>query len=114
MLDIGMEMRIFIHAVLTGIFAVSVYLSLRVIRRLVRHALWAVNLEDVIYWISMALYLFVQICHTSDGVIRWCFVLGVVLGAFLMIFFVFLARKIEQKIYVFTRKKSGKSVDKSV
>ena len=91
---------------------VSVYLSLRVVRRLVKHSLWVLNFEDMIYWIAMSVYLFVQIYYTSDGIIRWYFTLGVVCGALLMLFFVFLARKIEQKIYVLTQKKTGKSVDK--
>lgn len=113
MLGIGAEMKIFVHAVLTGIFMAAVYLSLRVLRRLLAHALWAVNIEDMLYWIFISLYLFVQIYHTSDGIIRWYFALGVVVGVAFMFFFAFLARKIDQKIYVLTRKKTGKSVEKS-
>lgn len=112
MSGIGTEMGIFVHAVLTGIFTASVYLSLRVIRRLISHPLWAVNLEDAAYWIFTSIYLFVQIYHTSDGVIRWCFALGVAVGVVLMLVLTRLVQKIEQKIYVFTQKKAGKSVDK--
>lgn len=112
MSGIGTETRIFLDAVLAGIFVVSVYLSLRVVRRLVKHSLWVLNFEDMVYWIAMSIYLFVQIYYTSDGMLRWYFALGVVCGALLMLFLAFLLRKIEQKIYVLTRKKNGKSVDK--
>lgn len=112
MSGIGTEMEIFVHAVLTGIFAASVYLSLRVIRRLVSHALWVLNLEDAVYWIFTSLYLFVQIYHTSDGVIRWPFVLGVVVGVVIMLVLGHFAQKIEQKIYDLKQKKEGKSVEK--
>lgn len=113
MLGIEIEFAVFVHAILTGIFVVSVYLSLRVIRRLIGHALWVINLEDAFYWTAMALYLFVQIYHTSDGIVRWYFVLGVVFGAIFMRFLALIARKIDFKMYTFIRKKSGKSVDKN-
>lgn len=113
MLGIEIEFAVFIHAILNGIFVVSVYLSLRVIRRLISHALWVINLEDALYWISTALYLFVQIYHTSDGIVRWYFVLGVVFGAILMRILALAAKKIDLKMYTFLHKKSGKSVDKN-
>ena len=113
MLGIEIEFAVFIHAILTGVLVVSVYLSLRVIRRIIGHALWMINLEDALYWIFTAIYLFVQIYHTSDGDIRWYFVLGVVIGAFLMRILAFLAKKIDLKMYTFLRKKFGKSIDKN-
>ena len=40
-----------------------------------------VNVEDAVYWICMAWYLFEQIYHVSNGVIRWYFVVGIIVGA---------------------------------
>lgn len=108
MLGIQIEFAVFNHAILTGIFLVSVYLGLRVLRRLVGHQLWMINLEDALYWIFTVGYLFVQIYHTSDGMIRWYFVLGLVIGALVMRFSAFLAKKIDKKISTFLQKKSGK------
>lgn len=113
MLGIETEFAVFIHAVLNGIFVTSVYLSLRVLRRLAGHALWVIQLEDGAYWVFTALYLFVQVYHTSDGSVRWYFVLGVVFGMILMRSLMQLAKKVDQKIYIFIRKKFGKSIDKS-
>lgn len=113
MLGIGVEFAVFIHTVLSGVVVTCVYLSLRVLRRIVPHALWAVNVEDSAYWLGTALYLFVQIYHTSDGVIRWYCALGIVLGVLLTRFLLFLVIKIAKKMYVFISKKSGKSVAKT-
>lgn len=113
MLGIETEFAVFVHAVLNGILVTAVYLSLRAFRRLVRHALWAVQTEDGIFWIFTALYLFVQVYHTSDGTVRWYFALGVVVGMVLMKILLLFAKKADQKIYIFIKKKFGKTIDKS-
>lgn len=107
------EFLVFVHAVLCGVFVTSVYLALRVLRRLFGHLLWVIQLEDGIYWLFTTIYVFVQVYHTSDGIVRWHFVLGVVFGVILLRFFTVLAKKADQKICVFTKKKFVKSIDKS-
>lgn len=113
MLGIETEFAVFVHAVLDGILVTAVYLAIRALRRLVGHALWAVQMEDGIFWMFTAIYMFVQVYHTSDGTVRWYFALGVVVGAVLMRILLFFAKKLDQKIYTFIRKKFGKSIDKS-
>lgn len=68
MSGIGTEIRVFCYAILTGVLIVAVYLWIRVLRRLVAHRLWLINLEDACYWAGISVYTFVQIYHTSDGV----------------------------------------------
>ena len=70
MSGIGTEIRVFCYAILTGVLIVAVYLWIRVLRRLVAHRLWLINLEDACYWAGISVYTFVQIYHTSDGVLR--------------------------------------------
>ena len=113
MFGIEKEFLVFLHAIITGVFVTAVYLSLRVLRRIFRHALWVINIEDFIYWIFVSQYFFVQIYHTSNGEIRWYFVLGVVIGAILMHFFVAFTKKIDQKLSDLMEKKNGKTIDKS-
>ena len=113
MLGIEKEFLVFLHAIITGVFVTAVYLSLRVLRRIFRHALWVINIEDFIYWIFVSQYFFVQIYHTSNGEIRWYFVLGVVIGAILMHFFVAFTKKIDQKLSDLMEKKNGKTIDNS-
>ena len=105
MLGIGKEFAVFLHAGLTGVLVVSVYLSLRVLRRLIKHTIWVINIEDAIFWITSSIYLFVQIYYTSSGVIRWYFVLGVVFGVLFMRILTAFAKKVHKKISVFTSRK---------
>ena len=98
MLGIEKEFLVFLHAIITGVFVTAVYLSLRVLRRIFRHALWVINIEDFIYWIFVSQYFFVQIYHTSNGEIRWYFVLGIGLGASAMSVFLVAVRKWYRKI----------------
>lgn len=74
------ELSSFLQAVLAGNMAYLIYSVLRVVRRIIKHNLFFVSLEDILYWVGMGFYLFVQIYKTSNGTIRWYFVLGVFVG----------------------------------
>ncbi|MCI8293227.1 MAG: hypothetical protein HFH53_06800 [Hespellia sp.] len=80
MYGIEKEAAIFFCACLSGGIVVFAYEIIKVFRRLIRHSDIAVNIEDFFYWIFMSVYLFDQMYCTTYGVIRWYFVLGVVLG----------------------------------
>ena len=58
MSGIGTEIRVFCYAILTGVLIVAVYLWIRVLRRLVAHRLWLINLEDACYWAGISVYTF--------------------------------------------------------
>lgn len=85
-LGIGKEAVIFLYAGLTGIVTFSCYQFLRLLRRLVRHHIVAVNIEDFLYWLCMSAYVFRQMYYTTYGSVRWFFVLGIVCGNFLAFF----------------------------
>lgn len=104
MLGLEKEMAIFVHAVISGMVVYGTYTLLRVIRRIVAHNLLAISIEDFLFWVGTSFYLFIEIYYTSDGSVRWFFILGVVLGMILLSFLIFLAKKICEKI--------KKSVDK--
>ncbi len=80
--EIEGELIIFLVSVVTGIMLRLVYRSIGIFRQLVEHSLIFIGAEDLIFWIGAALYVFVQIYHTSDGSIRWYFILGLVFGTF--------------------------------
>lgn len=92
-------MMIFLTALLTGAALRLAYRCLGVLREWIPHRPVVVEVEDLFYWIGVSIYLFVQIYHTSDGSIRWYFVLGVVLGAVFMSLIFFWAKKMHKKIY---------------
>lgn len=79
-LGIEKEAAIFADALLTGFFIWGVYTSLRMFRRIVKHSMTAVAVEDFGYWLWTAFFLFREMYLTCDGNIRWYFVLGVCLG----------------------------------
>lgn len=106
MLGIGEELGIFVHAILSGIIVLVSYTCIRVIRRIIKHNLAAITIEDFLFWIGTGLYLFVEIYYTSDGSIRWFFVLGVVFGMFFFSLLLTVAKKVYRKFYAsFHRKK---------
>ena len=80
MLGIEKEAAIFLYACLSGLELYFCYRILHYFRHLVRHAAWAVNLEDVLYWLGVSIYLFRQMNRTKYVEIRWFFVLGVLSG----------------------------------
>ncbi len=80
MLGIGTEISIFLQSVLAGSIVALTYCTIRVFRRIIKHNLFFVSLEDFFFWLGIAIYLFWEIYKTSNGSIRWYFVLGVVFG----------------------------------
>lgn len=113
MSGIGTEIRVFWYAILTGVLIVAVYLWIRVLRRIIAHRLWLVNLEDACYWVGIAVYTFVQIYYTSDGILRWYIGLGIVIGAAFMVLISAVFVKAYRKIYTRICEKRVKRVDKS-
>lgn len=98
MLGIGKEAIIFLYAGLSGIVVLFSYQILRLFRRLIRHHIIVVNLEDVLYWLGVSVYLFRQMYMTTYGSIRWFFVLGVVCGIILANFVISLVKKMYEKM----------------
>ena len=98
MLGIGKEAIIFLYAGLSGIVVLFSYQILRLFRRLIRHHIIVVNLEDVLYWLGVSVYLFRQMYMTTYGSIRWFFVLGVVCGIILANFAISMVKKMYEKM----------------
>ena len=98
MLGIGKEAIIFLYAGLSGIVVLFSYQILRLFRRLIRHHIIVVNLEDVLYWLGVSVYLFRQMYMTTYGSIRWFFVLGVVCGIILANFVISMVKKMYEKM----------------
>ena len=105
MYGIEVEGLSFLEAVLTGMTVCSVYTCLRALRRIIRHTPAAIAAEDLFFWLGTALYMFVQIHHTTSGSIRWYFILGVVLGSFFFSSMWKIPGKLRKKLYT---KRMGK------
>ena len=99
MLGIREEILGFLTAVLSGGIVRIWYQCLTCFRYIFKHKQIAIEIEDLLYWIGTAFYLFVQIYHTSNGSIRWYFVLGIVLGVLISTIFCKKTEKSLKKIY---------------
>ncbi|MGN1167386.1 MAG: spore cortex biosynthesis protein YabQ [Lachnospiraceae bacterium] len=98
--DIREELMIFLAAVVTGMILRLSYRCISCFRQMMRHSYLVMGIEDLIFWVGCALYVFVQIYYTSDGSIRWYFVLGVVFGAYFCSLTLRFFGKMAKKIYV--------------
>lgn len=98
------EFLVFITALVTGGVLRTAYLCVDCLREIIPHRPKITAAEDILYWIGSALYVFVQIYHTSDGSVRWYFILGVVIGAVFVSMIIRKIKKIYKKIYA-NRKK---------
>ena len=111
MIGLKVEGTAFLQAVLSGMIVCSGYICIRRLRRVIRHNLIVIAIEDAIFWLVSSVYLFVQIYYTSDGSIRWYFVLGVALGVVLVNCLVRKLEKIREKNVRGGKKNSGQSLE---
>lgn len=74
------EFYFFLYAALTGAILSAIYDIFRILRRIYPHGTVFVALEDLVYWIGSALYISYILLFENSGIIRWFFVLGLLLG----------------------------------
>ena len=91
---IGKELMAFIQAVVSGMLIHFVYYILTVLRTMVKHRFYVIQIEDFLFWVATSFYLFHQIYRTGSGRIRLYFVAGVVCGMLLFSFLDFLIKRI--------------------
>lgn len=77
------ELQFFGLAVLRGILVLVLYDILRIIRRILPHGIFAVALEDLLYWIGTAFLVFQLLYRENDGAVRGYALFAVALGMFL-------------------------------
>lgn len=108
--EIRQEMMIFLIAVIAGAVVRIIYRCIGCFRRIVKHSPAAIGAEDVFYWIGVSFYIFVQIYHTSDGSVRWNFVLGIVFGVAFASALLGKMSDWRKKIYIF----KGKNIPENI
>lgn len=79
-MGIGQELSVVVAAYLVGVMVAAVYGALRIFRRLKKHSLFWISLEDLLYWLWCGFYVFLEIHRTCSGRIRWYYMLGLLLG----------------------------------
>lgn len=78
--DIYVETRHIGYAILWGFKLAFVYDAFLIFRNVIRHKNIFVYVEDFIYWLFCAFFVFDSLYDIGDGYIRWYMALGVGIG----------------------------------
>ena len=82
--SIGVEGMTRILSLFWGMVLAFEYDCIRVFRRIVKHKrVWTISVEDIIYWINVAITAFSIIYELNNGIIRGFVTGGFIAGAFI-------------------------------
>ncbi len=74
------EITFLLHSFFMGIIITFVYDGFLILRRLIRHNLFLISLEDMIFWIACAIGVFYMLYEENNGILRWFAVFGATMG----------------------------------
>lgn len=72
-----------LHALLTGMFITFVYDGWIILRKVIPHKPFVESLEDFLFWVFCAVYVFMWLYRESNGTLRWFAVGGALTGMLL-------------------------------
>ncbi len=80
---ITIELQFFLISILWGGVLLLAYDMLRILRRLVKHGVFLIAVEDMIFWLAASLFIFTMIYRINNGIIRGFSIIGMLLGIIL-------------------------------
>ena len=94
------ELQFFLLSILWGGTLLLAYDVLRIFRRLVKHGVLLIAIEDLIFWVLASLFLFIMIFRENNGIIRGFSIIGMLIGLVLYHFSIseWLVKRITQLI----------------
>ena len=81
--DIIAELYFLLHSFVLGILTMILYDILRIFRKIVKHSVAALAIEDLIYWLICGICIFLMLYQENNGSIRWFAIAGVACGMLL-------------------------------
>lgn len=78
--DIINEVCFLLNSIIMGIIITFIYDFVLIWRRLVRHNLFFISLEDFVFWVTCAIAVFYMLYKENNGILRWFAVVGATLG----------------------------------
>lgn len=81
--EISGEALRFLLFMLAGILLILAFDLFRILRRLIPHRTGVVAVEDMLYCIGSAIFIFIMLCRENDGAIRGFCMLGMSVGMLL-------------------------------
>jgi spore cortex biosynthesis protein YabQ len=76
------ELQFFGLAMLRGALLLLLYDLIRILRRIMPHGIVVIALEDVLYWMGTALFIFQLIYRKNDGAVRGYALLAIAAGMY--------------------------------
>ncbi len=77
---ITIEVRFFLISILCGALVLLVYDVLRILRRIIKHNYFFIAVEDLIFWVTAGIFIFVMMYRENDGIIRSFSIMGMAIG----------------------------------
>ncbi|MDF2485786.1 MAG: hypothetical protein K0R46_1954 [Herbinix sp.] len=77
---ITVELQFFLISILWGAILLVVYDILRIVRRLIKHGVVMIAIEDLIFWLAAGFFIFSMIYRENNGIIRGFSMIGMLLG----------------------------------
>lgn len=74
------EVTFLLYSFLLGVIITFVYDGFLILRRLIKHNIFFISLEDFIFWIACAISVFYVLYEENNGILRWFAVAGAGLG----------------------------------
>lgn len=71
------------YSLVMGISVTVLYDLLRIFRRVVKHGDALISLEDLFYWVVVAISVFYMMHEENNGTMRWFAILGALAGMFI-------------------------------
>lgn len=81
------ELLLMIQSIMAGAVLFFCYNILKCFRKIWHHSAFFTGMEDILYWIFSALWIFKKIYGINDGVLRFFMIPGVLTGVGLCCFF---------------------------
>ncbi len=78
--DIIREITFFLHSILIGIIITFVYDWFLILRKLMKHGIVWISIEDFIFWTGCGIGVFYMLYRENNGILRWFAVLGAMIG----------------------------------
>ena len=78
--EIIQEVTFFVHSVIMGVAITFVYDWLLILRRLIKHDIIGISVEDLIFWFACGIGVFYMLYRENNGILRWFAILGAIIG----------------------------------
>ncbi len=77
------EIRLFANSVVLGAALTFVYDGWLICRKVFKHNMFWISLEDLSFWLGTAIVVFLSLREQNNGILRWFFIVGAGVGMLL-------------------------------